>query len=132
MITTNDAVSRLQKKREDLLTQLAAVDQALARLGVLGLKIALPEKSQETSDEAASAVVPMKVKPAKMLSDDHKHALNEGRRKARHAKDAAAGVAREMPDPVPGLAPSSVDGRRPRLVKRTRRSPGASVSSSQT
>lgn len=113
--TATDALSRLREKRQDLLAQLAAVDQALAALPPVP---ASPDTPQAMSDES---VVPTKLKPAKTLSDDHKHALKEGRRKARHAKDAAAGVAREMADPVPGLAPSSADGGHPRLVKRTPR-----------
>ena len=75
-----------------------------------------------TRNNAAGTVLPTRVKAPRMLSDEHKHALNEGRRKARHSKAAAAGFAREMPDPSPGLAPaSSLGGSQPRLVKRTNR-----------
>ena len=120
MLTTNDAVSRLRAKRESLSAQLAAVDRELAVLGVRDPTTADGEESQGTSGNAASAAVLTKLNPAKTLSDDHKHALNEGRRKARHARDAAAGIAREMLEPVPGLVASSAESRRPRLVKRTR------------
>jgi len=51
------------------------------------------------------------------LSDEHRHALKEGRRKAHHSKEVAAGRAREASDPRPGLAlASSADDQRPRLV----------------
>lgn len=97
MVILSDAVSLLRAKRKELSAQLDAVA------------------------EAASEVLPTRLKPPRALSDEHRHALKEGRRKGRHLKDAAAGRAREMPDPRPGLAPaSSADGRRPRLVKQTR------------
>ena len=59
-----------------------------------------------------------KLKSPRMLSDEHKHALNEGRRRARHSKAVAAGYAREMLDSLRDLTPATVDGGRPRLVKR--------------
>jgi hypothetical protein len=105
MVNLSDAVSLLQAKRKELSDQLDAVDKALAAL----------------NGPAASEVLPTRLRPARALSDEHRHALKEGRRKARHSKDAAAGRAREILDPRPGLAPaSSADGRRPRLVKQSR------------
>jgi hypothetical protein len=102
MVNRNNEANLLRAKREELLDQLKAVDKALAALGGSG-----------------GAVPPTRVKAPRTLSDEHKHALNEGRRKARHAKDAAAGFARELPDLLPGLTPaSSAAGREPRLVKR--------------
>ena len=102
MANLNNEVNLLRAKREELLDQLKAVDQALAALGGSG-----------------GAILPTRLKAPRTLSDGHKHALNEGRRKARHAKDAAAGFARELPDLLPGLTPaSSAAGRQPRLVKR--------------
>lgn len=101
MIDLKDAVTLLQAKRQELMDQLAAVDKAIDAL------------------TAPNAVLPTRLKSPRTLSDEHKHALNEGRRKARHAKEAAAGFARETTDPSPGLATaSSVNGRPPRLVKR--------------
>jgi hypothetical protein len=123
MVSLSDAVSLLRAKRKELSDQLDAVDEALAALGSPG--IASATRSEGNPQEAAGATVseslPKRLRPPRVLSDEHRHALNEGRRKARHSKEAAAGRAREMPDPRPGLAPaSSADGRRPRLVKRTR------------
>jgi hypothetical protein len=122
MINLNDAVALLQLKRMELLELLDAVDKAIAALSDAGVAgTPAPEANPQATETIASAVIPTKLKPPRELTDDHKHALNEGRRKARHSKDAAAGLAREMPDPSPGLAPaSSTEGRRPRLVKRTK------------
>jgi hypothetical protein len=123
MTDLNDAVALLRTKRQELVEQLDAVDKALAALGGVGVAGPLPEASSDQPPGlAGSEVVATKLKPPRSLSDEHKHALSEGRRKARHSKDAAAGLAREALDPSPGLAPtSSADGRRPRLVKRTPR-----------
>jgi hypothetical protein len=123
MVDLNDAVSLLRAKREELLDQLEAVDTALAALRGVGVAVTpTPEGNpQAATQEAADTVLPTRLKAPRTLSDAHKHALTEGRRKARHAKDAAAGLARELPERSPGLAPvSSGDGRRPRLVKRTK------------
>jgi hypothetical protein len=123
MVNLIDAVS-LRAKRKELLDQLDAVDNALAALGAPSVGfITTPEGSpQEAAAKPASGALPTRLKPPRALSDEHKHALTEGRRKARHSKDVAAGRAREMPDPFPGLAPaSSAESQRPRLVKRTRR-----------
>jgi len=102
MASPRNEVNLLRAKREELLDQLKAVDKALAALGGSG-----------------GAIQPTRLKAPRTLSEDHKHALNEGRRKARHGKDAAAGFARELPELSPGLTPaSSAAGRQPRLVKR--------------
>jgi hypothetical protein len=117
MIDLGDAVSLLQAKRKELTDQLAAVDKALAALSGTGVNGAVAaERHSGKPEDAGDRVVPTKVKPARTLTDDHRHALNEGRRKARHSKDAAAGFARELPDP----SPARTAERQPRLVKRTK------------
>lgn len=119
MIDLHDAVSVLQAKREELAVQLDAVDKALAALsGLTGDRSATPPKNPSATTEPDPSVVPTRLKPRRTLSDEHKHALTEGRRKARHSKAAAAGHARELSDHAPALGPSA-DGRQPRLVKRT-------------
>jgi len=118
MVNLSDAVSLLQAKRKELSDQLNAVDKALAALGGPGITSA-GRNLQEEVAETANEVLPTRLKSPRALSDEHRHALKEGRRKARHSKEAAAGRARETPDPRPGLAPAA-DGRRPRLVKQSR------------
>jgi len=123
MVNLSDAVSVLRVKRKQLSDQLDAIDQTLAAMVASGASTTRSEANpQETAGVTVSEVPPTRLKPPRTLSDEHRHALKEGRRKARHSKEAAAGRAREMADPWPGLAPaSSADGRGPRLVKQTRR-----------
>jgi hypothetical protein len=120
VVDIDDAASLLRAKREALLDQLDAVDKALAALTAAGIVVANAQElhTAKLAEEATSPVVPTRVKPRRVLSDEHRHALTVGRRKARHAKDAAAGRARETPDPAPGLAPTSTVTDLPRLVKR--------------
>ena len=122
MVDLKDAVSLLQAKRKELIDQLDAVDKALSVLtGVAGPVIAPEANPPEAPERTPDTVLPTRLNPPRTLSDEHKHALKEGRRKARHSKDAAAGLAREMTDPSPGLASGSrVSGQPPRLVKRTK------------
>jgi hypothetical protein len=119
-VDIDGAASLLRAKRKALLEQLDAVDRALAALTAAGIIVANAQElhTAKPAEEATSPVVPTRVKPRRVLSDEHRHALTEGRRKARHAKDAAAGRARETPDPAPGLAPTSTATDLPRLVKR--------------
>ena len=117
MVDLKDAVSLLQAKRKELTDQLDAVDKALAALsGTGGNGTVAAERHSERPEHLGGTIVPTKVKAARTLSDDHRHALNEGRRKARHSKEAAAGFARELPDPLP----TRTAERQPRLVKRTK------------
>jgi hypothetical protein len=122
MDNLSDAVSLLRAQRKELSDQLDAVDKALAALGERrGVPRSSDGNPQEAS-ETVTEVLPTRLKPPRKLSDEHRHALKEGRRKARHSKEVAAGRAREMSDPPPGLASASnADNRRPRLVKQTKR-----------
>jgi hypothetical protein len=124
MVNLSDAVRLLRAQRKDLSDQLDAVDKALA---ALGKRRGVPRTGSEGSRQGAAGetvteVLPTKLEPPRKLSDEHRHVLKEGRRKARHSKEVAAGRAREMLDPRPGLASaSSADNRRPRLVKQGKR-----------
>ena len=119
-IDLNDAVSLLEAKRKELGEELDAVDKALAALrSVGGSGSAAPGANPASLETAPSVVLPTKLKPHRTLSDEHKRALSEGRRKAHHSKAAAAGLAREPIDQAPALA-STGDGGQPRLVKRTK------------
>lgn len=119
-VDIDGATSLLRAKREALLDQLAAVDRALAALTAAGIIVANAQDlhTAEPAEEPTTRVVPTRVKPRRVLSDEHRHALTEGRRKARHSKDAAAGRARETLDLSPGLAPAPTATDLPRLVKR--------------
>src|SRR5579872_6943502 len=120
MVDLDRTVKRLHAEREELLDQLDTVDRALAAPTGAGITVANIQvlHTKEAAEEATSPVVPTQVKPPRVLSDEHRQALIEGFRKARHSKDAAAGRAREMPDPWAGLALASTAPQLPRLVKR--------------
>ena len=123
MVDLKDAVSLLRAKRQELNDQLDAVDKALAALsGLAGTVTMAPDANHpEASEQTSNTVLPTRVNPPRTLTDEHKHALKEGSRKARHSKAAAAGLAREITDPSPGLASGSrASGQSPRLVKRTK------------
>ena len=79
----------------------------------------LPGEPDVPAEQLASAVLPRRVTPRRVLSDAHKHALIVGKRKAREATDAAKGLAREMPGDsfVPAIGTRG-DRQPPRLVKR--------------
>jgi hypothetical protein len=123
MVNLSDAVRLLRAQRKELSDQLDAVDKALAALGEpRGVPRTGSEGNpQGAAGETMTGVLPTILKPPRKLSDEHRHALKEGRRKARNSKDVAAGRAREMSDPRPGLASASSDDRRPRLVKQRKR-----------
>lgn len=111
----------LRAQRVALLEQLDAIDKALAALTSPGIAVAnARELDLEAAEEATRPVAPTQVKARRVLSDEHRQASIEGRRKARHARDAAAGRVRE-PGPAPGLARASTAARLPRLVKREKR-----------
>src|SRR6476646_8344137 len=125
MVNLSDAVRLLRGQRQELSDQLDAVDKALAALSEpRGVPRTGPEGNPGGSaGETMTEVIPTRLKPQRKLSDEHRHALKEGRRRARNSKEVAAGRAREMSDPRPGLASaSSVDDRHPRLVKQRKRS----------
>ena len=122
-------VGMLDLKRQELLQQLAAVDQAIALLrsapaGDVVEELIEDHLSAESPSITSPPLVPTRVKAKRVLGEGHKQALTIGRRKARQAKDAAAGHAREMLDAsfVPALATRRVDAL-PRLVKTPRNRP---------
>ena len=124
MVNLSDAVRLLRAQRKELSDQLDAVDKGLAALGEpRGVRRTGSEgNSQVAAGETVTEALPTRLKPPRKLSDEHRHALKEGRRKAHHSKEVAAGRAREASDPRPGLAlASSADDQRPRLVKQGKR-----------
>ena len=124
MVNLSDAIKLLRAQRQELSDQLDAVDKALAALGEPRTAPTTGSEGnpQETAGETVTEVLATRLTSPRKLSDEHRHALKEGRRKAHHSKEVAAGRAREASDPRPGLAlASSADEQRPRLVKQGKR-----------
>ena len=125
MATLNRIRKMLNEQRRTLLDQLDAVDRAIAALDSAGIAAAdvAPAQPGVTTDKTAMPVVPRRVTPKRVLSDSHKEALVRGGRKAREAKAAAKGLAREMPDDgfVPAIGTRG-EGQPPRLVRRPAKS----------
>ena len=106
----------LHAKRTELLNQVDAIDTALAALATAGITVVnAPEPQPEAADDVASPVVPTRIKARRVLSDEHRQALLDGRRMARHRRAVDEGRARELL--APRSAPSQAAGL-PRLVKR--------------
>lgn len=121
MADMNHIRSLLEEKRQELADQLDAIDRAIAALGSAAAPVADtgPEELDVPAVPPANAVIPRAVKSRRVLSDAHKKAISAGKRKARAAKDAAKGLAREMPDDsfVPAIKTRG-KSQAPRLVKR--------------
>lgn len=121
MVTLNRILSRLDEQHREVLERLDAIARAIATMN--GAEAAVPDIRPAEPDipieVAASAIVPTRVKPKRVLSDSHKQALVVSTRNARHAKEAAKGLARELPGDsfVPAIGRRG-DRQTPRLVKR--------------
>lgn len=121
MATLNRIKRLLDEQRRALLDQLAAVDRAIAALDGAGADVADTRAAgADAPADETTGVVARRVKTRRVLSDSHKQALEIGRRKAREARDASKGLAREMPDDafVPAVGVRGSDRQPPRLVKR--------------
>jgi hypothetical protein len=75
----------------------------------------------EEVEEVGAATTARQVKPKRILSDAHKQALVVAKRRARNAREASSGKAREMLDDtfVPAIGTRG-DSHSPRLVKKAR------------
>jgi len=118
-VTTIDlgsSLRTLRAKRAELLNQVNAIDTALAALATAGIAVAKAPEPARAGTDVTSSVVPTRVKPRRVLSDEHRQALIDGRRMARHRRAVDEGRARELlaPSPVPS-PPLGL----PRLVKRS-------------
>ena len=116
-IDLESSLRTLRDKRAELLSQLDAIDTALAALATAGLTVVDAPELQHKADVVTRSVVPTRLKPRRMLSDEHRHALLDGRRMARHTRAVDKGLARELL--VPSPAPSTA-AELPRLVKRAK------------
>lgn len=117
-VTTVDldsSLRALRAKRTELLNQVDAIDTALAAAGITAVNA--PEPQPEAADDVTSPLVPTRVKARRVLSDEHRQALLDGRRMARHRRAVDEGRARELLGPLP--SPSEAAGL-PRLVKRAK------------
>lgn len=121
MVEMNRIRSLLEEKRQELADQLNAVDKAIAALDSARTPMTetRPAEPDVGAELSVSPVLPGPVKPRRVLSDDHKAAISAGKRRARAAKDAAKGLAREVPDEsfVPAIKKQG-NRQSPRLVKR--------------
>jgi hypothetical protein len=115
-IDLDSSLMTLRAKRTELLNQVAAIDTALAALSTAGITaVNAPKSQQEAAGDVTSPVVPTRIKARRVLSDEHRQALLDGGRLARHRRAVDEGRARELLAPSP--APSQAAGL-PRLVKR--------------
>ena len=121
MVELSRIVSMLEEQRRELLGRLDAVDTAIAALNTVETAVAetRPAEPDVPTEKTATAVLPRRVKPSRVLSDSHRQALIVGKRKAREAKDATKGLARETPDDSfrPAIGTRG-DHQSPRLVRR--------------
>ena len=117
-IDLESSLRTLRDKRAELLHQLDAIDTALAALAAAGITgVNAPEPQPEGTDDVTGPLVPTRVKARRVLSDEHRQALLDGRRMARHRRAVDEGRARELVGPLP--SPSEAAGL-PRLVKRAK------------
>ena len=117
-IDLDSSLRALHAKRTELLNQVDAIDTALAALATAGITVvSAPEPLPEAPDDITTPVVATRIKARRVLSDEHRQALLDGRRMARHKRAVDEGGARELLAPSP--APSEA-ARLPRLVKRAK------------
>ena len=116
-IDLDSSLRTLHVKRTELLNQVDAIDAALAALATAGITVVNAPEPPEVADDVTSPMVPTRIKARRVLSDEHRQALIDGRRMARHRRAVDEGRARELLAPSP--APSQAAGL-PRLVKRAK------------
>ena len=117
MIDLDSSLKTLHAKRTELLNQVDAIDAALAALATAGITGVNAPEPAEAAGDVTGPVVSTRIKARRVLSDEHRQALIDGRRMARHRRAIDEGRARELlaPSPVPLEAAGL-----PRLVKRAR------------
>jgi len=116
MLSLEKSIHALLAERARLLNHIDAVDQALAALR--GTAVPAPPAAEVARALPAVPEV-TRLAPKRVLSDEHKRKLSDGRQRARHAKEVATGTAREPLSGVPALA-AAPTSETPRLVKRGR------------
>ena len=117
-IDLDGSLRTLCAKRAELLNHVDAIDSALAALAAAGITaVNAAEPQPEAADDVTSPLVPTRVKARRVLSDEHRQALLDGRRMARHRRAVDEGRARELLGPLPALSEAAG---LPRLVKRAK------------
>ena len=122
MVDVKQILGMLNEHRQQLQRQLDAIDTTIAALAagsvapVADTSLAEPVTRAEAPANAAPST---RIKPRRVQSDAHKEAIIVGKRRARAAREAAKGLAREMPDDsfVPAIRVGG-ECQSPRLVKR--------------
>ena len=116
-IDVESSLRTLHAKRAELLNQVNAIDTALGALATAGITVVNAPEPAEAADDVTSPLVPTRVKARRVISDEHRQALLDGRRMARHRRAVDEGRARELlaPSPAPSEAAAV-----PRLVKRAK------------
>ena len=121
MVEVNRMLAMLKEHRQELQRRRDAVHKAIAVLaGALTPAAETPPAELNApAGPAASAALSTRVQARRVQSDAHKEAVTAGKRRARAAREAAKGLAREMPDDsfVPAIRARG-DSQSPRLVKR--------------
>src|SRR5207249_4658234 len=83
-IDLESSLRTLHAKRTELLNQVDAIDTSLAALATAGITVVnAPEPQAEAADDVTSPVVPTRIKARRVLSDEHRQALLDGRRNHR-------------------------------------------------
>jgi hypothetical protein len=113
MLNLEKSINALLAARAHLLNQIDAIDQALAALRRTPVHAAAAAEGAQATPAGPEVT---RVAPKRILSDEHKRKLAEGRQRARQAKEVVKGTAREPLDGVPALAAPISEA--PRLVKR--------------
>jgi hypothetical protein len=115
-VDLDGSLTALRAKRAELLNQLNDIDAALAALAVAGITaVNAPDTQPEAADDVTSPLVATRVKARRVLSDEHRQALLDGRRMARHRRAVDEGRARDLLVPLPSRSEAAA---LPRLVKR--------------
>jgi hypothetical protein len=116
MIDLGRTIRMLEVKREELVSQLQAIDKAIAALHGTDAVVSA-SREQSNVVETPPVIVIKVIKPKRALSESHKQALIDGRRRAHQARQAATSrIESDSGESLPVLAKAT--DMTPRLVKR--------------
>jgi hypothetical protein len=117
MVNLERTIQLLHDKKRELLEQLNAIDRAIQALAPAdsGLSVKPPSAvGQSVEETVAAPAAVVVIPPRRALTESHKQALLEGRRKAREAKllrsrglEPVRPAISLLPDPLPRLVKRS-------------------------